>query len=51
MNAKALAKKMDICTVVECACAPGTDCTCPKVADPAKFKAVCAQGTCRRKAL
>ena len=48
INAKALAKRTDICSVVECTCAPGTDCTCPKVADPAKFKPVCAQGTCRR---
>jgi hypothetical protein len=51
INRTALTKKTDICSVVECKCDPGTDCSCPKVADPAKFKAVCSEGACKRKAL
>jgi hypothetical protein len=49
INRQALAKKTDICTVVECRCNPGDDCTCPKVGDPSRFRAVCASGTCARR--
>jgi hypothetical protein len=44
VNRAALAKRKDICAVVECAC--NGDCRCPPVADPRAFQAVCAQGRC-----
>jgi hypothetical protein len=40
----ALAKRTDVCAVVECKCAG--DCRCPRVADPRAFEAVCTHGRC-----
>jgi hypothetical protein len=44
VNRGALAKRTDICTVVECKCA--SDCQCGPVADPRTFEAACTHGHC-----
>jgi hypothetical protein len=46
VNRQTLAKRREICTVVECKCAVA-DCRCPPVADPRAFLPACTHGRCQ----